>query len=47
MFKFEAFIVPRTGIEPVHPCEYWFLRPTRLPIPPPGHFGLAKVAIFL
>ena len=30
--------VPRTGIEPVRHYYHRFLRPTRLPIPPPGHF---------
>ena len=29
--------VPRTGIEPVRHYYHRFLRPTRLPIPPPGH----------
>lgn len=31
--------VPRTGIEPVRHYYHRFLRPTRLPIPPPGHFN--------
>src|SRR5690606_11804090 len=22
------------GLEPPHPCEYWHLKPARLPIPP-------------
>ena len=36
-------LVPEAGIEPAQPCDYWFLRPTRLPIPPPGHRkGLRK-----
>jgi hypothetical protein len=29
--------VPRTGIEPAHPCEYKILSLARLPIPPSGH----------
>jgi len=29
--------VPRTGIEPAHPCERQILSLLRLPIPPPGH----------
>ncbi len=24
------------GLEPPHPCEYWHLKPARLPIPPPA-----------
>jgi hypothetical protein len=28
--------VPRTGIEPAHPCEWQILSLLRLPIPPPG-----------
>ena len=28
--------VPRTGIEPAHPCGYQILSLTRLPIPPSG-----------
>ncbi len=28
--------VPGAGIEPAQPYDYRFLRPTRLPIPPPG-----------
>ena len=28
--------VPGTGIEPVRMLLHWCLRPTRLPIPPPG-----------
>ncbi len=40
--------VPRTGIEPVRHYYHRFLRPTRLPIPPPGHFnfGGPKVGLF-
>lgn len=29
-------VVPRTGIEPAHPCERQILSLLRLPIPPPG-----------
>jgi hypothetical protein len=32
----EPFVVPRTGIEPAHPCERQILSLLRLPIPPPG-----------
>lgn len=28
--------VPGAGIEPARDCSHWFLRPTRLPIPPSG-----------
>ena len=31
--------VPRAGVEPARPCGHWCLRPTRLPIPPPGHIS--------
>src|SRR3546814_860538 len=31
----EAF-VPRAGLEPARVLPHWCLRPTRLPIPPPG-----------
>ncbi len=30
------FFVPRTGIEPAHPCERQILSLLRLPIPPSG-----------
>ncbi len=30
--------VPGAGLEPARHCCHWCLRPTRLPIPPPGHF---------
>ena len=33
--------VPGAGIEPAQPCDYRFLRPTRLPIPPPGQIPIA------
>src|SRR6478672_3413648 len=28
-------VVPRSGVEPERPCGHRFLRPTRLPVPPP------------
>ena len=28
--------VPGAGIEPARDCSHWFLRPTRLPVPPSG-----------
>ena len=28
-------LVPRAGVEPARPCGHRFLRPTRLPVPPP------------
>src|SRR2546430_7413353 len=28
-------MVPRPGVEPGRPCGHRFLRPTRLPVPPP------------
>src|SRR5256714_7197076 len=28
-------MVPRAGVEPARPCGHRFLRPTRLPVPPP------------
>ena len=31
-----ALRVPGVGIEPTRYCYHWCLRPTRLPIPPPG-----------
>jgi hypothetical protein len=36
---FFVYYVPRTGIEPVRYCYHWFLRPARLPVPPPGLFN--------
>ena len=33
---YEAYQVPRTGIEPAHPCEYQILSLARLPVPPSG-----------
>src|SRR5256885_16460877 len=32
-------VVPRAGVEPARPCGHRFLRPTRLPIPPPRRSG--------
>ncbi len=36
------YCVPRAGVEPARPCGHWCLRPTRLPIPPPGHLAAPK-----
>ena len=33
-FKFSCLVVPKAGIEPARVLPHWFLRPTRLPIPP-------------
>ena len=30
-------VVPRRGLEPPRPLSHWYLKPARLPIPPPGH----------
>lgn len=35
----ESGLVPRVGIEPTRVCTHRFLRPTRLPVPPPGLVG--------
>ena len=40
--KYQSF-VPRTGIEPAHPCERQILSLLRLPIPPPGHTRFFKI----
>src|ERR1700692_3815247 len=32
----ESKNVPRKGLEPPQPCGHWYLKPARLPIPPPG-----------
>jgi len=39
--------VPGAGLEPARVLPQWCLRPSRLPIPPPGHFscGLQKYGI--
>ena len=29
-------VVPRRGLEPPRPLSHWYLKPARLPIPPPG-----------
>ncbi len=42
-----AFLVPGVGIEPTRYCYHWCLRPTRLPIPPPGHgLGIRRRQIY-
>gem|GEM_PF-5890925 len=41
---FSDSYVPEAGIEPARDCSHWFLRPTRLPIPP---LGLACLKNFL
>jgi hypothetical protein len=28
--------LPKKGLEPPRPCGHWYLKPARLPIPPPG-----------
>ena len=33
----QGLVVPRAGIEPARVLPHRFLRPTRLPIPPPRH----------
>ena len=33
---FSGVFVPGAGIEPARVLPHWFLRPTRLPIPPSG-----------
>ena len=42
-----AFAVPRAGIEPARVLPHRFLRPTRLPIPPPRHKFQRTVASHL
>ena len=37
---FSGVFVPGAGIEPARDCSHWFLRPTRLPVPPSGHYSL-------
>src|SRR5688572_28083031 len=29
-------MVPKRGLEPQRPLSHWYLKPARLPIPPPG-----------
>ena len=42
IYKYLAlFLVPGAGVEPAHPFGHWCLRPTRLPIPPSGHWQRA------
>jgi hypothetical protein len=36
LLKTLDFLVPRTGLEPAHPCEHKNLNLACLPIPPPG-----------
>ena len=43
---YKTLSVPETGLEPARPCEHWSLKPARLPIPPLGHFAVAKVQLF-
>ena len=40
MKHLQGHFVPRTGIEPAHPCGHQILSLTRLPIPPSGQDGL-------
>ena len=40
------FFVPGAGLEPARVLPHWCLRPTRLPIPPPGQSGTAKIRIY-
>lgn len=35
--------VPRAGVEPARVLPHWCLRPTRLPIPPPGQVTINSV----
>ena len=35
-YLYRLLLVPRTGIEPAHPCGHQILSLTRLPIPPSG-----------
>jgi hypothetical protein len=37
-------LVARVGLEPTCPCGQRILNPSRLPIPPPRHFGAPLVA---
>ena len=41
------FSVPGAGIEPARVLPHRFLRPTRLPIPPPGQMRVQKYNFFL
>ena len=36
---YSPILVPKAGIEPARVLPHWFLRPTRLPIPPPGQLS--------
>ena len=42
---FRGVFVPGAGIEPARTCIHWFLRPTRLPIPPSGQLFLPVLGI--
>src|SRR5690242_18482156 len=37
-------MVREGGLEPPHPCEYWHLKPARLPIPPLAHVRMHRSA---
>lgn len=39
----KLFVVREGGLEPPHPCEYWHLKPARLPIPPLAHVWSTEV----
>lgn len=36
-------LVPGAGVEPAQVLPRWILNPVRLPIPPSGQFGSAKL----
>ena len=38
-------MVPRKGLEPSQPCGHRYLKPARLPIPPPGQVSSGEVAV--
>ncbi len=42
-----ASFVPRAGIEPARALTHRFLRPTRLPIPPPGQMARKGMKSYL
>ena len=39
-----VMLVREGGLEPPHPCEYWHLKPARLPIPPLAHVWMHRSA---
>ena len=39
-----VIVVREGGLEPPHPCEYWHLKPARLPIPPLAHVWMHRSA---